>query len=144
MLFVVLDTYSKWPEIYPMSTTTASKTIIVLREMFAHYGLPKVLVSNNGTQFIAEEFRHFMEDNGIRHVRTSPYHPVSNGAAERLVQTVKRALCTADISLKKALAKFLLTYQNSPHTTTGVAPSSLFLGQTLRTRLDLLRPNVGD
>ena len=63
-----------------------AKTIPVLREMFARNCLPRHLVSDNGPQFCLEEFRHFMLANGIRHTRTAPYHPASNGAAERLVQ----------------------------------------------------------
>ena len=87
-----------------------------------------------------------MAENGIRHIRSSPYHPASNGAAERVVQTIKRALLASKKdkpSLEQALAAFLLQYRNTPHATTGAFPSSLFLQRTLWTRLDLLRPHVG-
>ena len=52
MFLLVVNAHSKWPEIHIMPTTTASKTISVLREMFARYGLPQQLVSDNGPQFI--------------------------------------------------------------------------------------------
>ena len=68
MLLVILDAYSKWPEVYVMSSTTAGKTIAVLREVFSCFGLPKVFVSDNGPQFIVEEFKQFMATNGIRHI----------------------------------------------------------------------------
>ena len=100
-------------------------------------------MSDNRPQFAAEEF---MTENGVKHIRTSPYHPASNGAAERLVQTVKQALKAGyepGIPLEQTLAAFLLRYRTTPHATTGVAPSTLFLNRSLRTRLDLLRPNVG-
>ena len=85
-----------------------------------------------------------MSANGICHIQSSPYHPSSNGAAEQLVQTVKRAICAGHrqgTSLEKTLAK--VQYHNTPHATTGVLPSSLVLGRTLCTRLDLLRPDIG-
>ena len=109
MLFVVVDAYSKWPEIYPLSSTTTSKTITILRELFARYGIPRQLVSDNGSQFTSDEFNQFISSNGIRHIHTSPYHPSSNGAAERMVQTVKRAINSSKqegLSLEYTLANY--------------------------------------
>ena len=60
--------------------------------MFARLGIPCQLVSDNGPQFASEEFAQFMRANGVKHIRCAPYHPASNGAAERLVQTVKQAV----------------------------------------------------
>ena len=76
-------------------------------------------------------------ENVAKHLRTTPYHPASNGAAERLVQT------GSGTPLEQALASFLLRYRSTPHATTGVPPCTMFLGRSLRTRLDLLTPNVG-
>ena len=146
MLFIVVDAHSKWPEVCIMTSTTTARTISVLREMFARFGLPKQLVSDNGPQFTSDEFEQFLVGNGVNHIRSSPYHPSTNGAAERLVQTVMQALrsgCRDGLSLERALASFLLRYRCTPHATTGVSPSSLFLGRSIRTRLDLLKPNVG-
>ena len=146
MLFIVTDAFSKWPEVTIMTNTSATRMIAVLREIFARNGIQRELVSDDGPQFIAHEFQQFARNNGIRHIRSSPYHPASNGAAERVVQTVKRALIAGEkegLSMEKALATFLLRYRNTPHATTGTAPSWLFLYRSLRTRLDLLRPDVG-
>ena len=147
MLLVAVDAHSNWPEVCVMTTTTSAKTISALREMFAHLGIPRQLVSDNGPQFASEEFAQFMRANGVKHIRCAPYHPASNGAAERLVQTVKQAVKAGHRSgmpLEQTLASFLLHYRTTPHATTGVTPSSLMLGRELRTRLDLVMPEVAE
>lgn len=127
-----------------MNSTSTTRTITVLREMFARFGLPPQIVTDNRPQFTANEFRQFTAANGVKHITTS-YHPSSNGAAERMVQTVKRAIregLQCGDTLEHALASFLLHYRVTPHATTGTSPSSPFLGRPLPTRLDLLKPNV--
>ena len=141
---VVVDAHSKWPEVFTMSSTTTTATITVLRKLFAAYGLPLQVVTDNGPQFVSDEFASFMRGNGIRHIKSAPYHPATNGLAERFVQSVKQALKTNISSgrpLSHRLANFLLTYRSSPHATTGVSPCSLFLKRQVRTRFDLLKPN---
>ena len=81
MFLIVVDAHSKWSEMYPMSTTTAEKTIEVLRHIFVSYGLPLHVVTDNGPQFTAEEFAMFLRNNGVKHICTIPYHLASNGLA---------------------------------------------------------------
>ena len=69
---LLVDAHSKWPEVHYMSSTTAAKTIQVLRTMFARYGIPEQLVSDNGPQFVSEEFGQFMKLNGIISTSSAP------------------------------------------------------------------------
>eukprot|EP00731_Ephydatia_muelleri_P014893 Em0008g613a len=145
MFLVVVDAHSKWPEVIPMSSTTAVKTIEAMRQLFGTYGIPEQVVSDNGPQFVADEFAIFLKQNGVKHIRCAPYHPSSNGIAERFVQTFKTAMKVNKVTpanLSQRLNSFLLSYRNTPHTTTNEAPSTLFLGRKLRSLLDLLRPSV--
>ena len=141
----MVDTYSKWPEVAVMSSTTSEKTINVLRTMFAQHGLPEQLVSDNGPQFTSSEFSQFLQNNRIKHILSAPHHPASNGLAERFVQTLKRNL-KATMKEGKAihhrLTEFLFEYQATPHATTNVSPSELFLKRKLRTHFDLMLPNT--
>ena len=97
-----------------MSSTTAGWTINILRELFATFGIPQQLVSDNSPQFVSKESKQFMIANGVKRIRSSPYHPASNGAAERMVQTLKLVLKADNkrgIPIQKSLANFLLHYR---------------------------------
>ena len=141
MWLIVVDARTKWPEVIPMETITTTKTVQALRTVFAHWGLPEQIVSDNGPQFTSEEFKQFCGLNGIRHVLVVPYHPRSNGEAERFVKTFKQAFRSMKgEDLLKRLDQFLFSYRNTPHTTTGYSPAQLLLGRRLRSKLDLLVP----
>jgi len=85
-----------------------------------------------------------MVNNGIVHVKSAPYHPSSNGLAERAVRSFKQGLkSTSGNSIQEKLSKFLLKYRITPHTTTGVPPAELLMKRRLRTKMDLLYPDVG-
>ena len=145
MFMVIVDAYSKWLEVVPMASTTTEKTLEVLRSMFARYGLPDQIVSDNGPQFTASDFEEFCKRNGVKHIRTASYHPASNGEAERFVQTFKHSLKASKNNagtLHDKLFRFLLRYRNTPSSTTGVTPAELFMKRPLKTRLDLLRPQL--
>ena len=144
MIFVVVDAHSKWPQvlIIIMNSTTSQSMIEALCTLFGRYGLPTQLVSNNGSQFISSEFVHFLHLNGVKHIRSVPYHPSSNGQAESFVQTMKRSLKASKNdgrSLSHRLAEFFLSYRTPTHATTNRSPGEVFLKRSLRTRFDVLR-----
>ena len=143
MLLVLVDAYSKWLEVRAVSSATAAATIAELRSIFATHGLPEILVTDNGTCFTSAEFQDFTQGNGIRHIKTSPYHPASNGLAERSVQTLKEYLKKNDTDdLNTNISRFLFRNRITPHSTTGVSPAELLLGRIPRSRLDLIKPSL--
>ncbi|KAL4009353.1 hypothetical protein ACER0C_003205 [Sarotherodon galilaeus] len=145
MFLVVVDAHSKWPEIFPVKHATAASTINSLRSLFARTGLPQQLVSDNGRQFTGEEFQCFLRSNGIRHITSAPHHPATNGQAERFIQSFKRSMKasrTEGKPLQQKIDNFLLAYRNATHATTGHTPAMLFMGRNLRSRLDLLKPDI--
>lgn len=128
-----------------MRMTTTEKTVNILRQVFARYGLPRQIVSDNGPQFTSDVFKTFLQKLGIAHIRSAVKHPASNGAAENLVKTFKRKL---KIMLKngktaqEAIDSFLAEYRSTRHCTTGETPAKLMLGRQLRTKFDLMRPDI--
>ncbi|XP_055542937.1 uncharacterized protein K02A2.6-like [Wyeomyia smithii] len=143
---VIVDSYSKWPEIIRTSTITSSVTIELLFETFARYGLPETIVSDNGTQFSCNQFKEFCESLGIVHIRTAPYHPQSNGQAERFVDTLKRSLRKimpeTQNSISRSLQIFLSAYRSTSNKSApdGLSPAEILMGRKHRTVLDLLKP----
>ena len=147
MFFVIVDSHSKWAEVIEMKNTTAVATIKELRQLFAAQDLPEQVVSDNRPWFATSEFSLFLKSNGVKHVRCALYHPSSNGAVERFIQTFKEAMKaggTQGTTFHQRLVNFLLVYRFIPHTTTGVAPCVLFLKREVRARFHLLRPDVKD
>ncbi|KAL6473975.1 hypothetical protein MHYP_G00175360 [Metynnis hypsauchen] len=142
MFLVVVDAHSKWPEIAVMRSTSTAKTIEKLGEMFSRFGYPEQLVSDNGPQFISHEFASFMQANGVHHIKSAPYHPSTNGLAERMVQTMKHALKASHgkETLHQRLHSFLLSYRNTTLATTKTSPATLMLSRSLRTNFELLKP----
>ena len=125
------------------TNTTSAATIRELRKIFARFGLPEQLVSDNGPQFVSAEFSQFLKNNGVKHIKSAPYHPSTNGIAERFVQNFKRAMLTNEsLPMEQRLETFLLRYRTTVHATTNATPYMLLLNRQSRTRLDLLRPNI--
>lgn len=112
--------------------------------MFSRFELAEMVVTNNGTCFVSSEFKVFLQGNGVKHTMSAPYHLVSNGLAERVVQTVKQGLKKVkDGTMSSRLAKVLFTYCITPQSITGLASAELMLGRRPHTCLDLLKPNMG-
>ena len=115
---VLVDSYSKWPEIVQLRQITSSKVIMALGKVYARFGNPEVLVSDNGTQFKSSPFQNFCKSRGIKQIFSAPYHPQSNGQAERFVDILKSALkkFSEKEAVTERLQKFLETYRNTPST----------------------------
>ena len=83
--------------------------------------------------------------NAVKHLTMAPYHPVSNGLAERAVQTLKTRLKKMTVgNIEDKLACFLFQYRITPHTTTGQSPAELLMGRRPRSHLDILKPDISD
>lgn len=137
---VITDAYSKYPCIHPTTSTSSRATLDLLEEDFALFGYPHTLVTDNATTFTSEEFQSWCKQRGITHLSGAPYHPATNGAAERLVQTFKQAMRKSSQPPKRALQEFLMQYRRTP-TSTGLSPSELLMSRQIRTRIDTLLPS---
>ena len=132
-------------EAHVVETPNSAGTIHKLCQMFATHGIPETIVTDNGSIFTSKEFKHFTDMNGIKHLTTAPYHPASNGLAERAVQTLKTGLKKMTVgNIEDKLARFLFQDRITPQTTTGHSPAELLMGRRPRSHLDILKPNISD
>ena len=140
---MVVDSQSKWLDIQIMQSLTTEKTIEKLQSIFSTHGVPKQIVTDNDTSFTSEKFKQFITRNGIKQTFSAPYHPSTNGLIERAVPTFKQDLREmSQGTVRERLIAFLFKYRITPHSTTGIPPAELLMGRRLRSRLDLLQPNL--
>ena len=143
MFLVIIDAYSKWIEAIPLPAATTRLTIQQLRTIFARFGIPDTVVTDNGACFVSSEFEQFLLENGICHQKSPPYHPASNGLAERAVQILKQGLKKIrNGTIEERLSKLLFNYRITPQSTTGISPAKLLFGRNLRSRLDRVKPDT--
>ncbi|XP_046812430.1 uncharacterized protein K02A2.6-like [Lucilia cuprina] len=144
MWLIVVYAYSRFPYVIEMSTATSSTTIHALRDIFSVEGLPNTIVKDNGSQFTSKDFEEFCRRNAIEHITSPPFHPSSNGLAERTVRTFKESfkknMCDKQ-DKSRAVFKFLSTYRSTPNTVTGKSPAELLHGCQPRTILSALFPS---
>ena len=82
---VMVDYYSRWIEVLHVWNTTTAACLAKMKDVFARFGIPEEIVSDNGPQFSSSEFKSFVENNRITHTTSSPFLTNSNGEAERAV-----------------------------------------------------------
>ena len=137
---LVVDYYSRYIEIAKLTSTSATSVITHLKSIFSRYGIPTVVMSDNGPQYAATAFEEFAKEYRFVHEMSSPRYPQANGAAERAVKTVKQLL-TKNHDPHLAM----LAYRSTP-LENGYSPAELLLGHKLHTTLSIskeqLQPNL--
>ena len=147
MILVAIDFYTKYIWAVLMhQNTKANRLISVLDIIFADRGLPTTVVTDNGPQFTSELFSKRMKSWGVKHVLTPPYHPSSNGSAERAVGCLKQALYKMNApaslpELQESITKFLMIYRSTPHTTTHRTPHEMMKDNIPKTKFSLIKPS---
>ena len=108
MYLILVDAHSKWMDVQLMQSISSAKTIQKLCTIFANHGIPRKIVTDNGPSFTSSEFAQFMKANGISHIKSAPYHPSTNGLAERAVQTFKQGVAKiSGDTVQERISKFL-------------------------------------
>ncbi|XP_037580337.1 uncharacterized protein K02A2.6-like [Dermacentor silvarum] len=126
-------------EVLPVTTPSAGATIVALQQVFATQGLPDVIMSDNGPAFASTEYLAWLMKNRIRRMMVPPYHAASNGAAERVAQTITDKLKKSKAGdFRTQVARVLFQYWTTPHDVAGHAPCELLLGRMVKTPLDVL------
>ncbi|KAK7105707.1 hypothetical protein V1264_012941 [Littorina saxatilis] len=141
-LVVIVDYFTRYFEVMIVKTVTSEQIIKGLEQIFARHGLPHSLRSDNGPQFVSDEFENYLSEQGIEHRKTTPLWPQANGEVERQNRTLLKNMQIAHSKgqdWREELPKFLLAYRSTPHSTTGVSPAELLFNRQIRTKLPQLK-----
>ncbi|XP_003245258.1 uncharacterized protein K02A2.6-like isoform X2 [Acyrthosiphon pisum] len=142
LFLLVVDEYSLWPEVFISNSSSASSTIEKLKLLFSSFGQPRVLVSDNVSSFMGEEFQTFLKSFGIKHCTGVPYNSKSYDNVVRFIFALKHALIElkGQVSYEQdKLNTLLFTCRRSPIISNIESPANLFLGRDLRSNLDFLK-----
>ena len=93
-MYVVIDKFTKWPEVEPVRKVTTQSAVKFYKGLVCHFGVPKRVITDNGTQFTSRTFMQYIQDLGSKVCFASVAHPRSNGQAERANAEVLRGLRT--------------------------------------------------
>ena len=134
-LFTIIDRWTGWPEAVPIAdTTTANLVDALIQRWIPIFGVPDSITSDRGAQFLSELWNTLCERLGIQKIRTSSYHPCSNGKVERFNGKLKQSLrCRLDgkVSWLDELPWALLGIRNFPNQDSSLSPAELVFGQKL-------------
>ena len=146
---IMMDSYSKYMDIHKLNISNGQNVIKKIKKFCAYFGLIKEIVSDNGPPFNSSEFINWCERNHIKVTKSPPYHPASNGTAERAVQTAKVALKkiivennNKTININDGIINFLFTYRTTPSTVTHKSPTDLMFNYRPRTPITVLNKNI--
>ena len=140
---ITVDYYCSYWEVDELGKTSRKSVIHKLKRHFARYGIPSIVISDNGPQFYCEDFVNFAREWDFEHRTSSPGHPKSNGIGELAVKCAKKIISRAGAYVHKAI----LSYRNT-HQEDGMSPVQKFLERRTQTSLPttaaLLQPKVVD
>ena len=141
---LIVDYFSKYPEVLLMNSKTADVTIAKMKSIFARHGIPNVVVADN-MPFGSRAFQQFAKEWGFKVVTSSPTYPQSNGLAERNVQSIKRLFKKAREEGKDEMMA-LLELRNTPVAGLQESPAQLLMSRRLRSSLPMtaamLKPQI--
>ena len=135
-LLVAVDKFTKWIEAVPITSSTASSAVNFIRSIIFRFGVPNSIITDNGTNFTAEEFKDFCSEQGIKLNYASVSHPQSNGQVEKsnglVCKGIKKRL---RVPLKRAagawveeLPSVLWSLRTTPNRSTQYTPFFMVYG----------------
>jgi len=144
-LLVVIDEYSRFPEVEVVTSTSAEAVLPKLDSIFSRHGIPRIVKSDNGPPFNGETFERFARTQGFIHRKVTPLWPRANGEVERFMRVLGKCVRIAQMeygNYKQELYRFLRHYRATPHSTTGKSPAELLNNRKLRTEVPTVRKQV--
>lgn len=145
-LLTMMCVSTRFPEAIPLRKITAPVVIKALIKFFSTFGLPKIVQTDQGTNFLSKLFSQVLKSLGISHNVSSAYHPESQGALERFHQTLKSMLRKYCFDSAKdwdeGIPLVLFAVRETVQESLGFSPAELVFGHTVRGPLKVLKENI--
>ena len=142
-LLVMTDYATRYPEVFPLKTVRARTVAWCLIQLFSRVGFPKVILTDQGSNFMSKLLKQVYKLLGIKGIRTTPYHPQTDGLVERFNQTLKQMLRKfvneTGTDWDQWLPYLLFAYREVPQASTGFSPFELLYCREVRGPLSLLK-----
>ena len=142
-ILVLCDYATRYPEAIPLRSIDAEHVADELIKLFARVGIPQEILTDQGSNFMSQLLTELYKLLHIHSIRTSPYHPQTDGLVERFNQTLKsmlRKVVTKEgKDWDKLLPYLLFAYREVPQASTGFSPFELLYGRAVRGPLDIIR-----
>ena len=144
-MLVVIDHFTRYVQAFVTKNHMARTTARVLyNNYFSVFGFPQCLMSDQGTEFCGKVIAAMCSLLGIEKIRTTPYHPQTNGSAERVHQTLQRMIGKLDPEKRRKwpahIGSIIIAYNSTRSLVTGYSPYYLMFGRRPRLPIDLLFP----
>jgi len=142
-ILTIIDHCTHYPEAIPLVTHTATDVAKALVSVFSRYGFPAEILSDCGSDFMSQLMAAFLKEFGISRIRTSPYHPATNGSCERFNGTLKSMIRAVSDdypdSWDETLPWVLFAYREVPVETLGFSPFELLYARSVPGPLSLVK-----
>ena len=135
---LVIDLYSRWPEVSMVKNTSFEKLKPALDKVWSRQGIPEEVIHDGGSPYQSRDWRKYAKRTGFKSVKCTPEHPQANGLAEKFMSTIVKvthAALAEKKDPKEELQKFLMMYRATPHSSTGKSPSELLLNRKIRIKV---------
>ena len=140
-LLTLMDLHTKYPEAIPLKRVTNEAVLEAFMEIVSRHGIPETILTDQGSVFMSRLTKAVCELLGIDRIRTSPYHPQSDGALEKWHACLKGMIKKSGVDVKNwdlSLKYLLFAYRDTPHAVTGFTPFELLFGRNVKGPLSLV------
>ena len=142
-ILVVCDYATRYPEAIPLKKFTPPVVAEHLVELMSRHGIPREILTDQGTNFTAALLQELYKMLGVKAIKTTPYHPQTDGLVERFNQTLKQMLRKVidaeGRDWDQLIPYTLFAYREVPQVSTGFSPFELVYGRDIRGPLDILK-----
>ena len=142
-LLSIMCASTRFPEVVPLRNIKAPAIVKALTKFFSLFGLPKVIQSDQGSNFMSRVFAQVLKQLDIKHCHSSAYHPESQGALERFHQTLKSMLRTYCLEFDKdwddGVHLMMFAVREVVQESLGFSPADLVFAHSVRGPLKLVK-----